>query len=335
MKPKKLLAIILVVIVLMGLAFIKNQAANRDNLKKQEESPLFNLTNQISPSFISKIIIYKGNAPGQKLTLTKDSQENWIIENKFGIKARKPAIDNIFKEFSGLEGEGRSQSKAVYPDFEIEDNQSAHLILESDAGKVTNHFIISFKKPSWDSNFIRMDDSEKVFLTNKNLLGYLNLYSKDTALDNNFFNNFADYKIYSFKPEEIVKIELTQGTKKPLILVKDKEKNTWQIEGEKMEIDTAKVDEFIRNAANIYASDILDPAGKDYGFDKPLLKITLINHEDAGSAEISADIEIGNFIEKEKAYYLKDPSSNQIFKIPESQIKNLQKDRSFFVKAKK
>lgn len=335
MKAKKLFIIISILGLLLVLALVKDQAGKRQSIETQKETPLFSLTNQISPSFVSKIIIYKGNAPQHRLILAKDESENWVIENKFRVKARKPAIDNIFKEFSGLEGELRSQSKAVYPDFEIEDNQSAHLILESGAGKATNHFIISFKKPSWDSNFIRMDDSEKIFLINKNLLGYLNLYSKDTAIENNLFNNFTDYKIYSFKPEEIAKIELTQGTKKPLILVKDKEKNTWQIEGEKMEIDTAKVDEFIRNAANIYASDILDPAGKDYGFDKPTLRITLINYEDAGTSEISADIEIGNFIEKEKAYHLKDPSSNQTFKIPEPQIKNLQKDRSFFVKAKK
>lgn len=335
MKAKKLFIIISILGLLLVLALVKDQAGKRQSIETQKETPLFSLTSQISPSFVSKIIIYKGNAPENKLTLTKDENENWVIENKFGVKARKPAIDNIFKEFSGLEGELRSQSKAVYPDFEIEDNQSAHLILESGAGKAIHHFIISFKRPSWESNFIRMDDSEKVVLINKNLLGYINLYSKDTAIDNNFFNNFADYKIYSFKPEEIIKIELTPGTKKPLTLVKDKEKNTWQIDGEKTEIDTAKVDEFIRNIANIYASDILDPAGKDYGFDKPILRITLINYEDAGSAKISADIEIGNFIEKEKAYHLKDPSSNQTFKIPEPQIKNLQKDKSFFVKAKK
>ncbi len=335
MKSKKLFIIISVLGLLLVLALIKNQAGKRQSRETQKEPLLSSLTGQISPSFVSKIIIYKGNAPENRLTLAKDQSENWTIENKFGIKARKPAIDNIFKEFSGLEGESRSQSKAVYPDFEIEDNQSAHLILESGTGKELSHFVISFKRPSWDSNFIRMDDSEKVVLVNKNLLGYLNLYSKDTAIDNNFFNNFADYKIYSFKPEEIKRIELAPGAKKPLILAKDKEKNTWQIEGEKSEIDPAKADEFIRNILNIYASDILDPAGTDYGLNNPSLRITLISHEEAWGAEIGAELEIGKLIEKEKSYYLKDPSSSQIFKIPEHQIKNLQKDKSFFIKAKK
>lgn len=334
MKFKKLLIIASVVLFLFILTFIKNTIRKEQNLKEESLITLYDLTKGLNASFIVKTIIYKGDDEKNKIVLSKNSAGEWILENKFGIKAKKELINGLIKDLVDLKGEVRAQVKSVFSDFVINDSEGVHIVLEADAGKTLKHLVFGLLRPNWGKNFVRLQESEKVVLIKKDILSRFGLYTKDAKLDD---KNFADLKMFSFDSKVIQKIELNVK-KTALVLIKKDvpDKNApavWSLIGArpKEEIDTAKVDEFLRNISDMSAEDAVDPNQQGiYGFDKAFLNVIL---EDLEAAKI-VQIEVGAYLPAEKVYYVLTLLQNQAFKVPESFIQNLTKDKTYFLKPK-
>lgn len=332
---KKLLVILAVVLGLLVLVLVK-KAAQKKYLAKQETAPLtteFELIKDLPETFISGVVFYKGDDEKNKMVLAKNSEGVWIVESKYGIKARKPSVDNLLKELKGLKGEVRAESKDLFADFQIEDSKALHILIEAGTGNIINHLVVSFLKPDWNKTFVRQDKSEKVVLVNKDILSLFNLYSKEAKLNDTYF---ADLKLFTFEAKQIQKIELISD-KEQLIFKKSQLESSanpvWNFEpalAQGEEIDTSKVDELLRNISNIYAKEILDPSLTIYGFDVPSLKVILQDLE----GKIAAQMEIGQYLESEKSYYLRVIPANLVFKVSEAYIKNLKKERASFLKAK-
>jgi len=332
MKLKKLIILIAIVSLLTALALIKNNVTKKQLVQEEiAASRPFALTEDLAVGFIRKITIYRGDDEKNKIILLKDDTDNWRIENKFNVKARKENVENLLRDLSGLKGELRAESKSVFGDFHLEDTQGIHIILEAQDAKTLAHIIVSADKPGWDSSFLRLKDSEKIILAPKDIPGRLNIYSKEAKLDNNYF---ADFKLLSFDPKKIEKIETARKGKNLLTLVKKKEsdnKYIWDFEPavKKAEIDPGKIDSFLQNASNTFAQDSLDPGLIDYGFGQDNFSLALETDEKKTLA-----IEVGNYLEKEKAYYVKITPENQVFKVPEYAIQNIKKDKNYFLKEK-
>ena len=332
MKLRKLIVLIAIVSLLTALALIKNNVTKKQLVQEEiAASQPFALTQDLPAGFIRKITIYRGDDEKNKIILLKDNTDNWRIENKFNVKARKENVENLLKDLSDLKGELRAESKSVFGDFYLEDAQGIHIILEAQDAKTLAHIIVSPDKPGWDSSFLRLKDSEKIILAPKDIPGRLNIYNKEAKLDNNYF---ADFKLLSFDPKKIEKIETARKGKNLFTLVKKKEsdaKYNWDFEPavKKVEIDSGKIDSFLQNASNIFAQDSLDPSLTDYGFGQDNFNLALETDEKKTLA-----IEVGNYMEKEKAYYVKITPENQVFKVPEQAIQNIRKDKNYFLKEK-
>lgn len=332
MKLRKLIALIAIVSLLTALALVKSNITKKQLVQEEiAASRPFTLTEDLATGFIRKITIYRGDDEKNKIILLKDDTDNWRIENKFNVKARKENVENLLKDLSGLKGELRAESKSVFGDFHLEDAQGIHIILEAQEAKTLAHIIVSADKPGSDSSFLRLKDSEKIILAPKDIPGRLNIYNKEAKLDNNYF---ADFKLLSFDPKKIEKIETARKGKNILTLVKKKEsdnKYVWDFEPavKKAEIDPGKIDSFLQNASNIFAQDALDPGLIDYGFGQDNFSLAFETDEKKTLA-----IEVGNYLEKEKAYYVKITPENQVFKVPEYAIQNIKKDKNYFLKEK-
>jgi len=329
---KKLLILVVVVLVLFTLAFIK-RSIQKIEVAKQEKGLIneFELTKDLADSFISKIVVYKGDDLNNKLVLSKNVEGIWVIENKFGVKVQKSMVDELLKELKNLKGEIRAESKDVFSDFQIEDAKAVHIVLESDAGKTLSHLLVSFLKPEWNNSFVRIYDSAKIVLVDKNILSFLNLYDKDAKLDS---ASLMDLKMFDFDTKQVVKIELNIN-KVSVVLKKGESENKaiWSIEpaqAKNEEVDSAMLDEFLQNISNMYAKEVCDPGLTIYGFEQPLLQIIL---EDA-QGEKPVQLAVGSYIDSEKVYYVKVSPSNPVFKVPEVNIQKVKRDRGYFLKAK-
>jgi len=332
---KKLLVILGVVLALLVLVLVK-KTAQKKYLAKQETAPLtteFELIKDLPETFILRVAAYKGDDEKNKMVLVKNSEGLWILESKYGIKAKKATVDNLLKELKDLKGEVRAESKDLFADFQIEDSKALHILLEAGTGNIINHLVVSFLRPDWNKTFVRQEESEKVVLVNKDILSLFNLYNKEAKLNDAYF---ADLKLFAFETKQIQKIELVRD-KEQLIFKKSEPGGStspaWNLEPALTpdeEIDTSKVDELLRNIYNIYAKEILDPSLSTYGFDAPLLKVSLQDLE----GKKAAQMEVGKYLESEKVYYARVIPANLVFKVSESYIKNLKKERASFLKPK-
>ncbi|MDO8662228.1 MAG: DUF4340 domain-containing protein [Candidatus Omnitrophota bacterium] len=332
MKLKKLLILSGIVFVLLLVVYIKNVAHKVQVAKSQREEQAIILIKDEPNIFSTKIVIYVGDNEKDKITLVKQNNGEWVVENKFGVKARKDVVDGILNSLKGLKGEVRGDSKSVFSDFQILDTQGAHLILKGAQDKTLTHLVISFKKPNFNQNFVRLSDGENIVLTDRNILSMLGLFDKRAKPNANYF---SDYKVFSFDPNAVVRIELKPAKKRSLVLSKaGGSVNLWEFEprSPRLKPDLSKIDEFLKNILGFQALDSLDPKLAKYGFDKPLMELKLSLLKDKKAEEIQ--VTIGSFIKDKNAYYARIMPKNQVLIIPDYLIKNINRDKSYFLKKK-
>jgi len=338
MKFKKLIILTGIVLALLILVVIKNSLQKKQDILERMTDPEIALVNGSINVSASKIIIYKGDDEKSKVILSRQNDGQWVLENKFGLRAKKEAMDNLLNSLKDLKGELRADSKSVFGDFQILDNQAAHLILSRADNQPLRHLIISFKSPNWKQNFVRVFDANKIMLVDRNILFAIGLFDKTVKPDGSYF---ADYRISPFDVNSVNKIELMAGKKRSLALIKiaASDKNpasVWNFEpvNNKSLPDLAKVNEYLQNVAGFYAQDILDPAFESYGLEFPakVLKLSLLKDNQPGQIQI----EVGSFIKDKQAYYVRVMPQNQVFVVSEPFIKSLNRDKSYFtVKADK
>ncbi|MFH1189884.1 MAG: DUF4340 domain-containing protein [Candidatus Omnitrophota bacterium] len=335
MKLKKLLMILGILLFLFALVIVKKSVREREAGKEDAGNEIageYELVREIPEAFLSKIVIYKGSDEKDKVILSKNKDDMWVVENKFGAKALKTAIDDLLKELKGLKGEVRGDSKELFPDFQIEDERSVHLVLEGGEGNVLKHLAISFLTPSWNKNFIRSADSPNIVLVNKNLLVKLNIFGKDDTLRS---LPFVDMKLFAFDPQGIYGITLEPSGKDKIVLKKHEPESSgnyaWKFEpaakGEEPNRDRA--DSFVRGISNIYFTDVMDPVLKIYGLDGPLFRLELSDKD----GKTAMHMDVGNYIDPEKSYYVKTSLSDNVFKVQEAYIAGIKEGRASFLTA--
>jgi hypothetical protein len=332
MSAKKLLIIIGIVAVLIALAVFKKIVQSIETAKQlaREAASDYVLIKDSPESLVNKITVYRGDEEANKLILSKDPEGEWVIESRLKTKARAPVINNFLKDLNGLKGEVRSDTKDVLGDFQIQDNQAVHLILESGKRGVLYHLEISLLRPVWNKNFIRREGSNKVVLVKKDFLSQFNFYGKDSKVDDIFI---TDLKVFSFEQNDIQKFKISINGKEPISLSKAGQENAWSIEpalSEEEELDVSKIEEFLRNISGMIAKEPLDPGINTYGFDKPKLEITLFDSK----ANKAHTLIVGNYIEADKLHYAKILPSGRVYTLYDNSIQSLKNGRSYFIKLK-
>lgn len=335
MKFRKLMIILIVFGCLLVLVFLKKATLNRNKSIIENvglSSDVIELTKEFSDSFIGKIIIFKGDAPDKKIIFAKSDGGAWEMPERFGLRARPEAVAALIKEISGLKGETRADSEEVLKDFLIDDGQGVHIQLESQSGGVLTYLIVGFVKPSWNINFVRLHGSNQVVLVKKDILGRVNLYSKDAVLDSNYF---ADYKVASFDTAQVERLELGGvSLKKPLRMSKPQRKEgepaSWDLKDIRKgyRVDSAKIDGYLQFVAGVYARDIIDPKAEESSFERPVLEVKVFGGQTSNPL---VWLVVGPLIPDQKAYYLKDALHSKVYLVPDNFVQNMLQDEKYFV----
>lgn len=336
MSARKLFVITCVVLVLLGLAVFKKTAekAGEAAARKAEQSSLEVVTENIPEAFVSRMLIYKGFDETDRIDLRKDAGGAWSVEDHFGVRAQAQAVKGLLDRLSNLRGELRANSKGVFEDFQIQDSEALHIVVEAEGGKVILHLLVSFLKADWDTNFVRLYDSDKVVHVHSNIMFSLGLFGKEMKLD---YKQFAFMGLAEFDSADVERMTIV-GAGQMIVLkrakpVDDASSAAWEMTpppAEDEEVDTTKVEEMMRAVRGINGFEVVDPSLDIYGLNNPQIRILL--NDSMGANPIQ--VEIGNYIEPEKAYYARALPSKSVFKVSDAYIQNIRRDGKFFLKPK-
>jgi hypothetical protein len=332
MKPKHIIILSLVLIILAALVFVKNIF-----LKPETETAEYKkLEFSVEAHEIYSFVIQKNK--GQEIAEFKRTDGQWFIPSKWGAKADKNKVENLLKGLCSLEGELRSSSPELLPDYGISDDEAYSFSFYDEKGVLKERLLAGIKKPDYGKSFIRRNNSSDVYLADNDVFFMINIYNdpKDSVFS---LQSWIDKSIIDLDPENVDSLKIEKQHEKSRITAvdikreTDKESNLkkWvsSIEEPALKLDASKIKEYFKKLKAMKAADIVNPSEKDYGFDDAYLILTI--EEKGNTLEIVAG---GLTDGDEKGRYIKSPDGF-VYILKEHQMKDIDIDMSRFVPDKK
>ena len=324
MTLRQLLVITGIVVLLGVLAFFKfeaMQAARR--LEKPPSVEILETVQDFDTALVKRLVVYKGRNPDLKMIATCKPDGMWKVDTSFGIDARIDAVENILKTLKGIKGELRAETKSLFADYEIEDENALHVVLEDARGRQVYHLLVSFLKEMWRTkNFVRVEGSEKTYMVREDVLGLFNASGKGGPIGAACIANFS---LWSFDAQDIDRLEL-YGSKK-ITAVKsgtDKDKQPlWQLTPVRPKEEGPagmRVDELLRRLSTMQGHDLADPAQDPHRFDTLAYRVVLHDAKKGATLEmwVSSVPAENNFL------YAKVSNSPYIYLLPRISLEEVE-----------
>ncbi len=118
----------------------------------------------------------------KKLEIRK-TKDGWEVhvkqkEQDFWAPAKEPRVEKLIKDFSDFTGELRSSNKKYLRDFGLGQGQGLEVDLKRDGSDIAK-IVVGKKGPSWGTSFVKRDDSDRVFLVSRDLLGDFDIWTNE------------------------------------------------------------------------------------------------------------------------------------------------------------
>lgn len=280
MKLKYVLFLVGIFIFLTGLLCIKKvYIKQKARVNEYQQTDI-----HITPS---EIAAFEVNIPYQARTVKvkQDLLGVWRLPQVWDTRCRDELSGGFLQKLAGLKGELRSDSEEFLADYGIEDQEAVSIKFFNKNGEEIEDLLLGVKSKPLSNSFFRKKGSSKVYVANKNIFSLLNLHTdpRYAIID---LRAWMDPNVFSFDDRRITAIKVSKGVDGREEVVVDIEKKagdagrrrSWVNMGEKffLPVDAKKVTGYLKKiASQIIAIDAVDPKGKDYGFDKPFLKMVL------------------------------------------------------------
>ncbi len=277
---------------------------------------------------IHKIEVYRGDAKSDAIILAR-SKEGWNVPSRFNSKGKEEIINDLLDDIKKLEGGLRTKKKSLHEDFDITDEKAVHIALYKEDGKLYRNLLLGKKGERWGEGFVRLANSNEVYLADKNLLSTLGIYSEDSKLDT---KKWLDLNILDEKSDEIAKVVLDMPGKQVVLEKKEKKKEEpeeeepeeekpaepeekkeyeWVLVKPELEfkLKDSAVKSLVSSVSQFRGEDVADPAKMDeYGFDSPTYSATVTLDD-----ETSATILVGAKTGEDKKRYARLKDGNTVY----------------------
>ncbi|HNX67901.1 MAG TPA: DUF4340 domain-containing protein [Candidatus Omnitrophota bacterium] len=292
------------------------------------------------PAKVEKILIGRpvqpaGRAAVAPVELVKDGAA-WKVKNLWNAKADPAKIKTLLQKIGALRGEFRGSGKDLFPDFGITDTEAFSLKFEA-ASDVSVLDLRIGTKPAGNGYFVRKAGGNDVYFAEIDLAGLFGIFTpfEDAIPAGDFW---ADVTLFDLAPEKVRKITVNhiRGTEKQMTAgcalekdPKDPAQTTWvflQRADRSFALDPDKVLRFIATLNSVKAQKVVDPAGKDYGLEKPAWEIAVTE------GERETVLSLGAKDEKTSSYFVKISAVPAIFQLSAYYAEDLQIDDSRFMK---
>ncbi|MBI3307050.1 MAG: DUF4340 domain-containing protein [Candidatus Omnitrophica bacterium] len=256
----------------------------------------------------------------------------WKIPGLWDVRADQEKIEGFLNELRQTKGELRAKDKNIFGDFGIGDEEAWRLVLKDQNQAPLASFLFGTKREiSEGALFLRRPDSEMVYLINFdffNLIGIPGNVSIKTPAE----DFWADFKILPVSSDQIQTIEILHlgpgKESKVLNLVRSSSGDTaWKFGGKEITaaLDQEKLKNFLQALGNWSADQILDPAGKDYGFEAPTWQMKLSTVSGQEILVTRGGKNPGN-----QNSFFKVSTSPAVFEVSPYFFQNVDRDRKYF-----
>lgn len=183
MKFKKLLVLIAALVALGALAVFKQVAGPKEKPSELSEGTA------VSPSFdtasVKRVDIHRGES--DRLLFVKDDAGDWKLDSRFGTRVRKESLEPLLSQLAALRGELRAEDKQLFGDFSLTEEKAFQFEIYGSADQKLAHVFLSPQRPRGTQNFVRAFGSDRVFVTDTDLLASLGIFSEQDRLQERVF----------------------------------------------------------------------------------------------------------------------------------------------------
>ena len=234
------------------------------------------LGSNVDAGAVQSIKAWVGAIPDTTVELTR-SGDGWVVASRWNWKAKSDLVDKLVEDLKGLSGELRSSSEDVLEDYQIDDGNGMHLVGAGSGGTEMFHLIVG-KSATRGGTFVRRNGSDDVYLCTPALRSSFGLWGDERKPPD--AKRWIELRVNQTDRTNVDRIVLHDGAA-VLTLEKefpaasapdssgvtkpDRANWTWKADAAGA-IDKAKADGILGTACNLYATDVVDPAGAaDYG----------------------------------------------------------------------
>ncbi|MCK4745336.1 DUF4340 domain-containing protein [Candidatus Parcubacteria bacterium] len=242
-------------VLLIAAYFIK--IAPWANHKSEVEA----IFSELNASEIDRVEIAKD----EKNIILEKKNDLWVVASSENFKAEQERAGSIITQIVNAEQLALvSENPEKQPIYQVKDKYTRVKFFTSDNLKVD--FFIGKSGDSYNTNYLRMADSNSVYLIN------VDLNALFADLD------FRDKQILKITKESIDKLEFVYPKSEILL---EKNENIWKVKtGKDFTANQKAVDEILNLASNLQAQDIaVDKNLEGSGLDSPELKLTIYSGE--------------------------------------------------------
>jgi hypothetical protein len=333
MKPKQIIILSLILGILAIGILLKSWIRSSDESVdpvRSKEAPVA----EFDPAKVERVLISGGTrTPDVELVKEKGS---WKVKSLWNAEADPSKVEAFLQKLRSARGELRGTGKKLFPDFGIQDTTALSIRLLGAGGVSLADLRLGRKKAGQEGYFIRSAAGEDVYLVDLKMAELLGIFMDfEKAVPASGF--WADLNLFHLNPEKVTKITIyhLKGDQKTLGLgmlgaadPQDPVKKVWKFLRAEMSspIDPEKLLKFITVLSSIRAQAVMDPAGKDYGVEKPVWQMAVTE----GNRKIL--LNAGPKAAKEDLYYVKTSLSPSVFSLSSGYFDDLNVDDTRFVK---
>ncbi len=177
MRFWQLIALGLIFISLTLLYFLKQRPMSQEMAKV-----FITILPEIKEGRPDYICAVSRSDTSKKLELRK-TKDGWEVhvkqkEQDFWAPAKEPRVEKLIKDLSDFTGELRSSNKKYLRDFGLGQGQGLEVVLKRDGSHIAK-IVVGKKGPSWGTSFVKRDDSDRVFLVSRDLLGDFDIWTNE------------------------------------------------------------------------------------------------------------------------------------------------------------
>ncbi len=273
MKLKQIIVLTFILAILAAMIVWKN--SRKSEFVYQQEST--SLEVGLEPALATAVRIKKQDS---EINIGKEG-DAWRVASRFNAKADANKVRQLLEVVSDLSGEFRSNDAALLSDYEIENEKALRIEIVQNDGK-NAVLLIGLARPDQRGIFLRLENSNAVYLSNDQLLVNMGLYG-DLVRENPKADFWIDFRLLDLEIDSVSSITLIQSKdgKENIIFSLEKAADvqnpalaTWKMKDapESFMVDESKVKTYLHKFQFERAKEILDPAGQ-YGLENPDFKL--------------------------------------------------------------
>ncbi|HLD81624.1 MAG TPA: DUF4340 domain-containing protein [Patescibacteria group bacterium] len=294
MKPKTLLIILGVIVVLFGFIMIDNLVEERRKNQFEDQTAFVDFFKALEAQRIE--IAFDGMT-----TVLSREKDGWILNGNVEYAADVEVVEQIFSVLIAIQKtDVVSRNPENHSRYSVDSAKGIFVKLTNNKGENIAVFWIG-DSASTGGDYLRPEGSDEVWITKPSLRTFVR---KDV-------NEFRDHRIVRVPVDNLTAVEITSGTL-GINTALQKNGDVWEVAGLANEqIDSKKVDEFLTTVATLTATDFVSGNdAKPLGLDPGILQLRL-SYKDQEKSDVYETIVFGNV--EELNVFVKKASSQQVY----------------------